>query len=264
MGLHERWQGRVLIAGAAHGLGAAWARGLTARGVPTTLVDRDGAAVCALAAELGELARPVVVDLAAADIDEVLAPHLAEAGALIYNACASAPGPFLTRGRDEKVAMLEVNARAPLLLAHALAPRLAARGRGALIFVSSLSAFQGSAMVATYAATKAFDLILGESLWAELSPLGVDVAVIACGAMPTPGFLSVTPAARRGLARPTPVDDTVREALDWLQAGGASREPMFIPGFGNRWSQALLSLLPRRLASRLVSDRTIRMYGDRG
>ncbi len=60
-----------------------------------------------------------------------------------------------------------------------LGRRMVERGRGALVFVSSVAGFHGSAMVGTYAASKAFDTVLGEGLWEELGHHGVDVMVCA-------------------------------------------------------------------------------------
>src|SRR5260370_29898575 len=59
---------------------------------------------------------------------------------------------------------------------------------GGIIFLSSASAYQGTALVANYAATKAYNLILAEGLWEELRFSGVDVLGFAPGATNTPGF----------------------------------------------------------------------------
>ena len=63
-----------------------------------------------------------------------------------------------------------------------------ARKRGAVILMSSLTAFQGSPFVSVYGATKAFNLALAEGLWAELQPHGVDVLACCAGATRTPNW----------------------------------------------------------------------------
>jgi short-subunit dehydrogenase len=63
--------------------------------------------------------------------------------------------------------------------------------------MSSMSGLQGTALVGTYAASKAFDNVFGEGLWAELRPLGVDVLVCVAGATSTPNFEAQTPEAKR-------------------------------------------------------------------
>ena len=61
------------------------------------------------------------------------------------------------------------------MLVHELGARMAERGRGGIIVMSSLAAETGAANVALYSATKAFDLVLAEGLWYELRDRGVDV-----------------------------------------------------------------------------------------
>src|SRR5205814_614389 len=67
------------------------------------------------------------------------------------------------------------------------------RGRGGFIFLSSGSALRGTALTAGYAATKAWNLVLAESLWDELREAGVDVMAVVPGPTRTPGFLSSAP-----------------------------------------------------------------------
>ena len=70
---------------------------------------------------------------------------------------------------------------------------MARRGRGGILLMSSMAGFQGSALVATYSATKAFDLVLGESLWEELRERGVDVLSCCAGATRTPNYVASRP-----------------------------------------------------------------------
>ena len=122
--------------------------------------------------------------------------------------------------------------------------------------MSSLSAFQGSAMVGTYAATKAFDIVLGETLWTELAPKGVDVSVCVAGATLTPNFKRQTPVHKRRQSYPMEPDAVVKEAL-----AGLGRRPTVIAGAMNRAAHVVMSrLLPRRMAVRFISDRTRDMY----
>ncbi|MGL1659513.1 SDR family NAD(P)-dependent oxidoreductase, partial [Vibrio parahaemolyticus] len=82
---------------------------------------------------------------------------------------------FMTTSLEDHLRMLDVNCRGPLTLARQLAPRLQSRGRGGVVLMSSMSGFQGAALLSTYAATKAFDTVLAEGLWAELRTQGVNV-----------------------------------------------------------------------------------------
>lgn len=127
---------------------------------------------------------------------------------------------------------------------------MAERGRGGIVLMSSLTAFQGTPLVATYGATKSFDLTLAEALWDELAEHGIDVLACCAGATLTPGYERVTP--RRSSVRMTPrlldPDEVARDAL-----GALGRRPLIVTGRGNR----VASLVIRRLMSRHRAVRTI-------
>ena len=205
-----------------------------------------------------------VLDLATPD----LASRLAELddelrlGLSVYNAAYAPIGAFLDMALEDKLKVVEVNARGPLIWADVLGRRMVERGRGALVIVSSIAGFQGSAMVATYAASKAFDTVLGEGLWEELGHRGVDVLVCAAGGIRTPNFNEATPEDKRDSQPVMEPEDVVREALEAL---GRRSGPTFIPGRMNRWSRQLIGrVLSRRAAVRLISKNIRNVYGDRG
>ena len=78
-----------------------------------------------------------------------------------------------------------------------------ARGRGGVILLSSMASNQGSALVAHYAATKAYLRVLAEGLWAEWRPRGVDVLACCPGLVQTPTFVRGEPSpAGRLVPRP--------------------------------------------------------------
>jgi uncharacterized protein len=249
-----RYGPAALVTGAAHGIGAAFARALRARGLDVIAVDRDAEGLAERAAELG--VRPVVCDLGREDFMVELEPALAEhdVGLVVCNAAARQLGPLLDAPIEDALEMIAVNVRAPLVLGHTLGRRLRARGRGGLVFVSSLSGMYGTPIVTGYAATKAFNLILAEGLFCELREAGVDVLGVVPGVTDTPGFQS-SRADPRASPAAMDADVVVEEALAAL-----GHRPSHVPGRANRWGQRALSLLPRSLAVRLVA-RTIRaMY----
>jgi short-subunit dehydrogenase len=177
----ERYGPWAVVAGAAEGLGAAFTRELARHGLHVALADVDGDAAERLAgalhAEHGVEALPVTVDLGAADAVERLLAALGprEPGLLVYNAALAYVGPFLAQSPESMLAQVDVNCRGPLRLCRALAPGMVARGRGGIVLLSSMAGISGHALVASYGATKAFNLVLAESLWTELRPHGVDV-----------------------------------------------------------------------------------------
>jgi short-subunit dehydrogenase len=260
-GLRERYGPWGLIAGAAVGLGAAWARQLAQRGLDLILLDREAGALDARREEIvathGVSAAAVVVDLGRRDLVDVLRPHLAgrDVGLLVCNAALGTVAPFLDLDLDHIQAMLDVNCGAPLRLARVLSPAMIGRGRGGLIFMSSLSGNVGSAQLAVYAATKACLLVAADALWAELRPHGVDVLAVQPGSTRTPGWLSSQPAADRDTGLPVmEPDEVVREALAMLGS-----EPVVVPGELNRQGAAALAALPRRQAIDLMSAVTSRL-----
>ncbi len=181
-----------------------------------------------------------------------------ETGILIWNAALSLIGPFLEQPLAGHLRELEVNCRSPLTLVHGLGQAMAARRRGGIILMSSLSGMQGTALVAHYAATKAWNRVLAEGLWWELGKQGVDVLACVAGATDTPGYRASEPASRKAAKVPVmSAEAVVGEAL-----GALGRQPSLIPGRKNRWAAAFLArLLPRRAAVRLMGRTMDGIYG---
>jgi uncharacterized protein len=256
----------AVVAGGSLGMGAEYSLQLAQKGLSVVVVAEERASLEALAprleAEHRAESRPVLADLATAEGLAAVeaATRDLDVGLLVYNAAHSIVGRFLDVPLDEKLRMLDVNCRGPLALCDHFGRRFARRGRGGIILVSSLSGFQGHAMVGTYAATKAFDLVLGEALWEELRSDGVDVLAFCPGATRTPAFLATKPRPTGVLSAPL-MDpaDTVAEALAALPHG-----PTVIAGRANRVSAfALHRVLPRRTLVRLMSRVTRAMYERR-
>jgi len=259
--LRSQYGPRALIAGAAVGLGAEYARQIAAHGLDLVLLDRDAETLRATAHEIhsrhGVQTVAITVDLARSDLVDVLRAQGADAGIglLVYNAAVGTVAPFLELQPAHCDTMVDVNCRAPLRLVHALAPAMVSRGRGGVILMSSLSGNVGSAQLAVYAASKAFALVLADALWAELHPQGVDVLAVQPGSTRTPGWLSSQPAGddMQGLPVMEPAD-VVREALAALGV-----ETSIVPGELNRQSAEMLARLPRRDAIELVSAITCKL-----
>jgi short-subunit dehydrogenase len=256
----ERYGPWALVAGASAGLGEAFARLLAARGLHVVLLARRPDALERLAADLrrahGVETRVEALDLARADLAiavERVAAEL-EVGLLVYNAAHSVIGPFVDRPLQEHLRVIDVNCRGPLALAHLLGGKMARRGRGGMILMSSLAASQGNPLLASYAASKAFDLVLAEGLWAELRGRGVDVLACRAGATRTPGYAASRPRRSVPLMEP---EEVARLALDALGRG-----PSAVTGALNRVAAfAFGRILPRRVSIRIMGRATRRLYG---
>lgn len=233
----------ALVTGASDGIGQAFAEQLAAAGFDLVLVARRGDRLEALATTLrsrhGVQCRAIATDLGQATAVDSLADTLVsiEIGMLVAAAGFGTSGPFLSGARQEDLAMIDVNCRAVAELAHVFGARMAANGRGAIVLLSSLVAFQGVPRAANYAATKAYIQVLAEGLRVELKPQGVDVLSVAPGPVNS-GF-----GARAGMTMGqagTPAT-VARVALAVLGRSGTVR-----PGWLAKLLEGVLMLLPRR------------------
>jgi uncharacterized protein len=219
----------ALIAGASHGVGAAFARQLAARGLNCVLVARRQDALDALRLELvashGVEVMVVSQNLSHADAASSLLAAVAEReiGLLVYNAGGD---PFLTRFLDTPVedwsSLLRLNASTPMACCHAFGGQMLGRSRGGVILVGSQAALGGIRKLAMYSASKGFAMNLGESLWAEWRERGVDVLNLLIGTVDTPTMreamvrLNIPDA----LSMPLPqAEEIVAVALDGLGNG---------------------------------------------
>jgi short-subunit dehydrogenase len=242
-------------------LGEEYATQLARRGLNLVAIARREDLLTALAARLTEAhgvrVVPLALDLASQNVGKVVAraTHDLEVGLLVYNAGLSVIGPFLERSLEDHLREIDVNCRGPLVLAHLLGQRMVARHRGGVILMSSLSATMGSALIANYAATKAYNMVLAEGLWEELREAGITVMAVAAGAISTPNYRASGVRTRQATQTPEAV---VTETL-----GRLGSTPQVIPGFSNRLSAfALRRLMPRAATIRLMGRVLRGMYGS--
>jgi uncharacterized protein len=240
----DRYGPWALVAGASEGVGSGAAVALGERGINVVLVSRRQAVLNRVAKTVPSSTRTLELDLSEPDAANELARATAdlEVGLLIYNAGAD---PNMARFLDQPLevwqAMLARNCSTVMASAHHFGGLMAQRGHGGLVFVTSGAAWAGGSRLAVYGATKAFDLILAESLWAELAPSGVHVLAMVLGQTDTPALRALLGGREvDGLADP---DDVVRDMLDNLD-GGPTWPPDAPP----------LGSVPRRLAVELMTQ----------
>lgn len=251
-GYAERFGGAALITGASAGIGRAFAAALARRGMDLILVARRHALLDGLKAELtGTRVVTVALDLCEPDAPRKLADAVAreglEVGLLINNAGVGTYGSFAELPADAEARMVDLNCKVPLLLTHTFVPRMVEARRGGVVFVASLAAFQPTPYLATYGATKAFDLMLGEALWAELRPHGVDVLALC------PGYV-VTEFHQAAQAEAMPARGAVLPAEQVVEIGLAAlgKTPSVIPGGVNKLLSAGARFAPRSLVASMA------------
>jgi NAD(P)-dependent dehydrogenase (short-subunit alcohol dehydrogenase family) len=227
-------QGKTaLVTGGTSGIGRAVAMKLARRGAHVIVTGRDkrrGDEVIAGIAAQGGKARFIAADLANFDDVRRLAQAAADVDVLVNNAGVFPGGPTEQTTEEDFDLVFDVNVKAPFYLTAAIAPRMAARGGGAIISISTMAATIGMSGLAAYGASKAAIEALTKSWTAEYSPHGVRVNVVAPGPTRTPASaamgemfdaLTATVPARRG-ADP----DEIAAAVCFL----ASDEASFIYG----------------------------------
>lgn len=170
---------KVLITGATGGIGQALARALHERGARLVLSGRQLDVLTRLAGELG--AEPIAADLAERDEVERLAAAAGDVDVLIANAALPASGRLLALSQAQIDTMLEVDLRAPIALARALAPAMASRGRGHIVLMSSLSGKVAAPASSIYSAAKFGLRGFAHGARADLRGSGVGVSVIMPG-----------------------------------------------------------------------------------
>jgi short-subunit dehydrogenase len=260
---HARYGPWGVVAGASEGLGQAWAHLLAERGLNLVtlgrrpeLLERDAQLI---RRRYRVEVRPVALDLGARDLatrfDEAVAGL--DIGLLVYNAGYWIISEFMATSLDDHLRMLDVNCRGPVTLAQRLVPQLTRRGHGGIVLMSSMSGFQGAALLSTYAATKAFDTVLAEGLWAELKSKGIDVLACAAGAMATPGFFQVTPKDKQDKAMPMRPEAVAREALEML-----GQKPTHVAGWAPRLADRISSVMTRRQRTSFFSRMNRDLYGS--
>ena len=239
----------ALVTGASAGIGTVFARRLAAQGLNVVLVARRADRLEKLAAELQAQhkvqTRVVPEDLERDDAAERVADRVRdlEIGVLVNNAGFSQVGRFDRVARDKILGMIRVNCLAVAALTHAFLPAMRVRKRGAIIIVSSVAGYVPLGLAATYGATKAFDLMLAEALWAENRGTGIDVLALSPGPVDTE-FQTVAGETPHPGATPESVVETAFASL--------GRKPSVVAGGFNKARAWSTRLAPRAQVARMA------------
>jgi len=263
MTFKEKYGNTALVAGASEGIGAAYAHALAARGLDLILIarrkERLEAKSAQIAKQYGVKVLPVVCDLATADAMQQIINAIGDMPVdfMVYNAALSYIGAYLKTGLSTHTNIAQVNMLTPLAMLHYFGGKMAERGKGGIVLMSSIAGFQGSGYLATYAATKAFNRVLAEGLWYEWRHKGVDVIACCAGATATPNYINTNP-DKASILEPKPQlpEQVVEECLRKI-----GTTPSFISGSGNKLVSFLMQhIFPRKKAVVTISDGMKKMY----
>jgi len=250
--------GTALVTGASSGLGAEFARALTAAGHGVTLVARREARLEALGAELradhGVRAEVLPCDLTDPEARAGLPARLEALGlrvdVLVNNAGFATGGPFEASPLEDELQQLRLLCEAPVDLARRFLPGMLARGEGAILNVTSTAGMLPLPYSAGYGAAKAQLLSFSEALHAEVRGRGVTVTAVCPPPVRTELFAKTDhPVERVPDVAWLDAPEVVSAALDAARRG----KRVVVPRPLARATAPLLRFAPRSLALRAVA-----------
>ena len=217
------------------------ARRLHARGATVVISGRQAEVLEGLRAELAERTEVLVADLADRDQVTALPGRAGKVDVLVANAALPASGHLLGFAPGEIDRALDVNLRAPVMLARDLAPAMSERGYGHLVFVSSLSGKSGSAGSSLYSATKFGLRGFGQGLHEDLRSACVGVSTVFPGFIRDAGMFHES-GAKLPFYVGTRTPDQVAKAV--VKAIERSKLEVDVAPFGLKVGTALAGLAP--------------------
>jgi uncharacterized protein len=242
----------VLLTGATGGIGQAIARSLSHRGASLVLTGRRSDVLEPLAKELG--ARTLVVDLAVPSEVDRLVGEAGEVDILVANAALPASGPLESFTVEEIDRALNVNLRAPIMLAHGLLPQMVARGGGHLLFMSSLAGKAATTFTSLYNASKFGLRGFAGAIRSDLRASNVGVSTVFPGFIRDAGMFAESGATLpAGVGTRTP-EDVAAAVVDAIENNRGEIDVAPLP---LRISAAFAGLAPE-----LASGLARRMGGD--
>lgn len=252
----------ALITGASSGIGEEFAKRLAKEKFNLIVIARREERLQALAKLLREKegieVKVIPGDLTDFNLIERIKNECTglEIGLLINNAGFGSTGEFISCDPEREAKMVMLNCVVPTILTHHFLNGMIERKKGGIIFLGSMVAFQSTPLMATYAATKAFNLLLGEALWYELKKHKIDVLALNPGGTDTEfqriASLGTGPAPRT----PQQVVETALNAL--------GKKPSVVDGALNKTMTVLGKFLPRRNLVSMAGKISEKLYNAKG
>lgn len=247
----------AVVTGASSGIGAELAQLLAVRGyrvVATARREDRLEELCQRITSAGGVCVAFPADLSRRSererFCEALAPNAADIEVLVNNAGFGTHGYFIETDVDRELEMIEVNCAALVHLTKRLLPAMRARGRGYVMNVASVAAFQPGPLMAVYYASKAFVLSFSEALSEECEGTGIHVSALCPGTIPTEfqakaGIASSAPPAYASKL-------TARDAAEQGLAGMFANKRIVITGARQKTAVFFNRFLPRKVITKAV------------
>jgi len=246
----------ALITGASSGIGREFARQIAASGLNVVLVARRESLLKEAGTEFsktyGVEHRVVVADLSEDGFMDKIIPATEglDIGLVVSKAGTPNPGEFLELERNELARLLRLNTLAHLDIAHHFGQGLLKRRRGGILFSGAMGAVQGIPYVANECGGKSYVQSFGESLHAELAPLGIHVTVLVIGPTQTAVIEKFGFKPADMPMKPMPVEQCVFEGLEALKRNRATH----LSGRINRIMNALIpASLSRNMMGKMMA-----------
>lgn len=249
----------VLVTGASAGIGEAYCFELAKLGYSIVLVARRIDKMQAIADKIKEQFSVKVlviqVDLTQEGFLEKITSKTKdlEIGILVSNAGFGKGGKFIELDQNKMSEMVKLNCVAPTILVHHFAKEMAKRKCGAIIHLASVVAYQAVPFYTVYSATKAFNLIFGESLWYELKNNGIDSLVVSPGSTKSEfrkaAGLSENPNGMEA-------EEVVKISLKKL-----GKRSSIATGFINKLPEFFARILPRRFWIKIIANQSKKNIG---
>jgi len=244
------------------------ARRLHGRGATVLVSGRQGDVLERLAAELGARVEVFVADLADREQVAALPGQVGEVDVLVANAALPASGELIGFEPGQIDRALDVNLRAPIMLARDLAPAMAERSYGHLVFVSSMSGKAASPGGSLYSATKFGLRGFAQGLSEDLHAAGVGVSTVFPGFIRDAGMFHDSGSTKlpRYVGTRTP-DQVAKAVVKGIEAGKLEID---VAPLGLRVGTAFAGVAPaltaavqRRLGSHDISADIARGQADK-
>lgn len=259
--IKQKYGSTALITGASAGIGEAFAHRLAKEGCDIVIVARRQQRLDKLADELTKKyavkVLPIAADLARAEACEQVYNTVMQTGwqvdILVNNAGRGSAKPFVNSELDDQLGIVDLNCRGLIAMTHFFLPPMLERNRGAIINVGSTVVHFSPPNMATYTATKAFDMSFTKVLAGELYHTPIDVLAVKPGTTKTEFFQAAG-------AGDVPEDSSFSQARTPEQVvetalASLGKKLIVIDGLGNTIVARIMDFLPASWILKLMAGR---------